>query len=198
MKKLLLIGAMLIVGASSFGDVLIKLNETNKPAGQKKVYSGEGNLPIISRGNIIKTTGRVTLIVEAVTTTGADNTNLEFQFGKLLKGESKVQLGEFKARVLKDNTEIPILTSTNTSAISSEILDNGTAMSAPVTLKNITREDIGTIFYELNPSSGLTNENKSYIGKVSAQLALKPNSAVGSFEHTSSSIKVKITDLDIK
>lgn len=197
MKKLLLIGAMLIVGASSFGDVLIKLNETNKPAGQKKVYSGEGNLPIISRGNIIKTTGRVTLIVEPITTTGADNTNLEFQFGKLLKGESKVQLGEFRARVLKDNAEIPILKGDKTSAITSEIMNEGTKMSAPVPVKNVNKTEIGTIFYQLSSGSGLTNENKSYIGKVSAQIALKENTEVGSFTHNTSSVKIKVEDLSL-
>lgn len=52
MKKLLLIGAMLIVGATSFSEVLVKLNETSTGQQQAYKYSGEGTMEVISRGSM--------------------------------------------------------------------------------------------------------------------------------------------------
>lgn len=193
MKKLLLIGAMLVLGASSFGNVFVDLVEDTQGS---STYSGKGILPVVSRGKIVKnvTTDVVTLVVEATTTTGADNNSLEFNFGRLTKGDSKVVLGGFQAKVYKGTgnsvKELKIIKSDGTSAISTEII-NPTG-----DLKNLAQTNIGKITYTLSPGSDLNNDKTIYTGEIAAQLALNADTPLGRFEHNTSSLKVKITGLN--
>lgn len=203
MKKLLLIGAIFIVGVTSFSEILIKLNEDvpNPGQGQKYKYTGEGKMEVISRGSILDPTGRVLLVIEPAISTGADHTTLAFDFGKLTRRETRIRESEFIAKILKNKEQIPILNKKGQSAISAEIL-NGEVQE----LQNINREKIGTIGYALSPASGLETGNILYRGRVKAEIALGRNltdaniadAPVGSFTHDKSSVKVTVTSINVQ
>lgn len=201
MKKLLLIGAMLVLGATSFSEVLTKLEEDN--TGKVMKYSGSGKMEVTSKGRIIDPTNRLVLVVEPAVSTGADHTALAFEFGKLTRNDTRIRESEFIAQVLKNKTPIPILKADNvTPAISSEIV-NGNLQA----LYNDNRQEIGTIAYALSGGSGLTNNDLLYKGRVKAEIATGRNTAgqqinsgntpTGTFTHSSSSVKVIIDSLNV-
>ena len=215
MKKLLLIGAMLIVGATSFSEVLVKLNQEEGAEGKYK-YSGQGTMEVGAKGSIIDSTGRVVLIVEPSVSTGADHTALAFDFDKLFKGETRIRESEFVARVENNKTPIPILNSNGASAISADLDDNTKNKVLPLYSDNLSetggddalqlgKQKIGSISYTMSGGSGLTNNNTEYKGKVLARIAIgrDENGAeissvpTGAFTHSSSSIKVTINELKV-
>jgi hypothetical protein len=201
MKKLLLIGAMLVVGATSFSEVLVKLTEDNQ--GQKIKYTGQGTMEVTSKGSIIDPTNRLVLVVEPSVSTGADHTALAFDFDKLFKGETRIRESEFIAQVLNDKTPVPILNTNGTSAISADLDDATKDQVLP--LMNDNRDKIGAISYAMSGGSGLTNNNTVYKGRVLAQIAIGRDETgnniesvkTGSFTHSSSSVKVTLTNLKV-
>lgn len=201
MKKLLIIGAILTIGINSFGEVLTKLDEDKSES--KVKYSGTGKMEVASKGSILDPANRIVLVVEPSVSTGADHTALAFEFGKLTKNDTRIRESEFIAKVLNNKNPIPILKEGGGSAINSEI-ENGGLQA----LYNDNREEIGTIAYTLSGGSGLVENNKLYRGRVKAEIAtgrktdgseiLSGNTPVGTFSHSSSSIKVSITDLKVE
>lgn len=97
MKKLLAMGALLVVASTSFGAVTTVLSKTDDSSGK---YSGHADLPISVKGKVIDLTGKYALVVTPITTAGADGASLEFDFGDLIPGTENVQqTGKFKAEI---------------------------------------------------------------------------------------------------
>lgn len=171
MKKLLLIGAMLIVGATSFSAVteILTLTETD---GAKK-YSGTGRLPIESEGSILDSTGRVVLVVNPTDNAGTDGESLMFNFGAVGRGRAETLIGRFEAMVLKDNQKVDI----SEAAITVKLEKNGTdlkdAHKVIVEKSGTTDKKLVDLTYELSSVNGLDSSGKVYNGEVIAS-AFRP------------------------
>lgn len=189
MKKLLLLGAMLILGATSFG-YTIELGDT-PAAGANKTYTGSGNLELRSRGNIIDPTNKVLLVVKPTISAGANGTSLEFDFGRMTKKQSKSMVGEFTAEVFKGGgkpgatlTPVPL----KDSNMVVNINGNGTDPTQNKTLKKAlysstqgtdgNRKEIGTVVYTINPSSGVQG-GYTYRGRLTTEVTLGKKSSNG-------------------
>lgn len=201
MKKLLLIGAMLIVGITSSA-IQIQLTEDGTSTGGKQQYTGEGTMEVGSRGRILDTTGKVVLVVSPASSTGADHTALAFDFGRLTKHETSIKQSEFIAQVLKDDTPIKLVDGNGDSAIKAQIL-NGQLQE----LRNEQNAAIGTIKYAMSEMSGLDGDKLTYRGNVKAEIStgrqvggvdLAGDTPTGTFSHNTSSIKVTVTDINVQ
>lgn len=179
MKKLLLIGAMLIVGATSFSAV----TEVLTPGGTGTQYSGTGRLPIESEGSILDPTGRVVLVLSAVDTAGTDGEALTFNFGAVGRGRQEVLAGRFQAKVL-NGLKAPGTPAEEVSlkeaTIDVKLERGGTKAIAhkfTVNKTGSTTEKLVDLTYELSKANGLSVDGKTYNGEVIAT-AFRPTKAV--------------------
>lgn len=167
MKKLLLIGAMLIVGATSFSAVTVDL-------GNGASYTGTGRLPIESEGNILDSTGRVVLVVNPTDNAGTDGESLMFNFGAVGRGRAEILIGRFEAMVLKDNQKVDI----SGANINVKLEKNGTDLKDAHKLTvmksgTTTNEKLVDLTYELSGINGLDASGTVYNGEVIAS-AFRP------------------------
>lgn len=180
MKKLLLIGAMLIVGATSFSSVVEEL----KPGSNSK-YSGNGLLPVNSTGKILDPTGRAMLVINPLTSAGPDGESILFNFGSVGRGRVVKQVGTFTAEVLtgKANTEpdgdgLPeIIKSDLKGKIEVKLSRNGElgsnkinrfVVKAPDASSVDNTKNLVDLSYELTGTSGLSGDGKTYNGEILA------------------------------
>lgn len=178
MKKLLLIGAMLIVGATSFSAVSFDLTETQGQHPNPNTYSGTGTLPIDSEGVIIDSTGKAILVLSAIDSSGTNGRELTFNFGSVPRGQEQTLIGKFKAEVFENNVQ----KSLNGATISVE-LEKGNKKANAVRFEvDSTKNDTANagkklklvhLSYELSKSNGLSQDGKQYNGEIRA-VAFRP------------------------
>lgn len=205
MKKLLLLGAMLIASASSYA-LTVKLEGVDEPASPpeeaKKVYNGSANLPLRSRGNIINPTGKMLLVVKPTVSAGADGGSLEFDFGRMTKDTSKSLVGKFTAEVFKggdsadaDLTPIKLSDSNVVVNLNGKMDTEVTNIVNPLyssTLDTTTkptagnRKEIGKIAYTIAPSSGVQG-NYVYEGILNTEVTLGKKTGGGAAEFVTGS-----------
>lgn len=221
MKKLLLLGAMLVLGATSFG-YTIELGDT-PAAGKTGTYTGNGNLELRSRGNIIDPTNKILLVVKPTISAGADGTSLEFDFGRMTKKQSKSMVGEFTAEVFKGGgnidlglTPVPLKDSNmvvningngSTDANQKQTLKKELYSSTQISSEDGTdgnRKEIGTVVYTINPSSGVQGQY-TYRGRLTTEITLGRDTdgrdisdvATGTFSDSSAYLYVGVKALTV-
>lgn len=217
MKKLLLLGAMLIVGATSFGYV-VELGDTPSE-GKSETYNGSGNLELRSRGNIIDPTNKVLLVVKPTISAGPDNTSLEFNFGRMTVSDSKSMVGEFTAEVFKGGggpslelTPVPLQDSNmvvningNSSTVSGQQTQVKKELYSSIQDSSGERKEIGTVVYTINPSSGVQGKY-TYRGRLTTEVTLGQKTtgdiisdiATGTFVDNSAYVYVGVKNLEVK
>lgn len=211
MKKLLLIGAMLIVGATSFSASITELVQGTVEG----KYSGTGLLDINSTGKILDPTGRAMLVINPITNAGPDGELMLFDFGSVGRGVEVKQVGKFEVEVLTKKTidgQKQIVKSDLTEKIGIKLSRNGgngqdkinkfTVMSATDATKKMV-----DLSYQLSGSNGLINGGKTYSGEilVTAYRPLKTDDAndgsnyiAGRFDDKSVSLEVTVTDVVVE
>lgn len=211
MKKLLLIGAMLIVGATSFSARVIELTETG--SGTKK-WSGEGNMPINSTGTILDATGKAMLVITPVTNAGPDGESMLFDFGSVTRGKELKQIGKFTAEVITKKAGGIVKADLSKQGTSIEVkLVQGTNSGSRIDKFTVTDPAIaGTknklvdLSYQLSGSNGLTNSGKTYSGEILAT-AYRPEKKTGDqadqedyisgrFDDKSVTLQVKVSGVE--
>lgn len=202
MKKMLLIGAMLVLGATSFAERIADLGDGTSAA------TGGTKLDVVTRGEVVDGTKKHLLIITPTVSAGADGTSLEFDFGNMKKGSSSTLTGKFTAVVQKKGTTdlIPLTGSTITVAINGGTAIGGDdkrkqfdLMSAEVDT-NGAQKNLGSLVYELGQGSegtnGLINADKTYEGKVSATVSLDKTNT-GNFYHNGGRIDFSISNIKL-
>lgn len=179
MKKLLLIGAMLIVGATSFSAKVYELTKSSGDgtSGNPSKWSGEGNMPINSTGTILDATGKAMLVITPLTNAGPDGESMLFDFGSVTRGKELKQIGKFTAEVItKKDGEI--VKSDLTNKVTVELyqgtkigVDSGKRIAKfTVTDPAVTtnKNKLVDLSYQLSGSNGITNSGKTYSGEIVA------------------------------
>lgn len=185
MKKLLLLGAMLILGAVSFGD---SVNEIE--VGTNGKGTGKGSLGLVARGSAVDIANKVVLEIIPTVNAGIDGTSLEFNFGDMLPGDSAIHTGKFTARVLNNKEAVKIPANKLTTAIVDTRSDS--------TLKNTMGVTVGKIKYEKAGSSGFIDTDKTYEGVITSKINLnKDENTTGTFYDTGAYVKISVNDLNI-
>lgn len=194
MKKLLFMGALLIVGATSFGAVTDVFNgATGATTGSD--LSAEATLKLSASGSIIDSTGRALLVVTPVGTEGADGESLSFNFSDAITGQRQNLQARFTAEIIADdkNLDFPangptVIFEKSTAATGSPAIENNRISKIEVS-DNGTNEQIGTLSYTLQ---GVMTNPQKYTGTVTATLDA---TEVGSFIDKSAQIKVSVSAL---
>lgn len=200
MKKLLLLGAILALGATAFGQkYTLSGNGTSG-------YNGTSNLKIISEGHILEAPTDPMLEVVVSTALGGGN-DIRFDFGNLYVGDTATQRGEFTARIVK-NTETEAGNPPKFEALpveddvfNADLSVPANAVDDPTGFKSyklydvknvsavVTDDDvIGTIGYNLTFKRASASD---FIGDIVAKVDAQK---VGYFLDTKSSIDVTVTN----
>lgn len=185
MKKLLLIGAMLIVGATSFSAKVIELTKTGGTGTTEDPtqWSGEGNMPINSIGTILDATGKAMLVITPVTNAGPDGESMLFDFGSVTRGKELKQIGKFTAEVMtkKDGKIVKADLSKEGTVVTAKLFQNGMDKGSHVSKFTVTdpaikaserpdedKNKLVDLSYQLSGSNGLTNNGQTYSGEIVA------------------------------
>lgn len=201
MKKLLMVGAMLVLGATSFAGVEVELNNTSGTN-----YSGKGTMTVGSTGYAVEGVTNGTLIVTPTMSEGADGTSLEFKFGDLVKGSNEVATGRFKAEIVKDdgsgnqvtvnlNNAITAKLETVTSdgAGTTTITDKGNKIEAIDLKPSNGGVKFGILSYELT-SQKENNAGKTYEVEVMTTVSIdKDATYTGVFSDKSARVAINVT-----
>lgn len=197
MKKLLLIGALLVIGTTAMSDIII----VGDSEGKKLV--GTGYLPITATGEVVNVTDTVYLRVKPTSNIGPDSSSLLFSFGQLTEGKESTLVGTFDAEIIKNatsgETNIP-LTVDNLIAGFDTGIDGGgiitaadTQAQADIEISNASGDAasiVGTIDYNLTHS---VEGNTVYKGVVRAKAAIVAEpGAYGQFIDKTKRIGIKV------
>lgn len=167
MKKLLMIGAILVMGTLGYG------------AQRADLVSGAADttLTLRTRGNVVDATNNAVLVITPLNSTGASGDKLMFHFGSVAPDSTTTLKGKFKAEVLKQEADGNIKYGNLTDKIKVGLADK-TGTTDPVigdtTAKISNRQvnergtttQIGTISYELTSASGVKNSGQTYEGEI--------------------------------
>lgn len=200
MKKILFIGAMLIVGMTAFGGRGVIIGDSS----QDGPYSGDASLGITTKGEVVDETQNILLVVKPTISAGDDETSLHFRFGDMKAGTGKDIDGEFTVEVLKNGNPVSMNKKGGASALTVEltggtVVEDGTvtngakAISTDLKTSDGEQTPIGKLRYTLTEKS--ENSNKLYTGKVVSNVTLNTG-ATGSFKNDACNLTIKIDALE--
>lgn len=199
MKKLLMIGSILILGMTAFAGVEADLNN----GGNGNIYGGKARMSIGSRGFATDGTTNGTLIVTPTLNGGGDGTSLEFSFGDLKRGDERKVTGRFKAEVVNQDGKLAVLSEDgvdiNVTLETVTIGDEGATtiknLTTPITLNNAAGQKLGTLFYEVT-NNKLNNSDRTYEADIISTVTIDKTAAhTGTFDNNTVRAKIAVSGL---
>lgn len=199
MKKLLFMGALLIVGATSFGAVSAEFSDNT--GGNISQGSATANLRLASRGTVIDTTNKAILVVTPTVNAGSDGESLSFDFSSIVKGAEVPQTleGKFTVEIWANDKKVSFGAAEVDASLS--MVDGFTA---PTNVQNTairgiklydaadgtqaTGKEIGTLSYIL---SAVQTNDMTYTGTINASVKA---TETGSFNDKSAMVTVAVTN----
>lgn len=187
MKKLLMIGAILVLGATSFAGVSVELDKTGD------TYGGTGKMTVGSTGMAVEGTNNGTLVVTPTMSAGADGTSLEFSFGDLVKGTTSTVTGRFTAEIIKEDGIAVALKDSIKSYL--ETADSPDTKGTQTRIQDIqltsgNANEVGKLSYEL--TNKVNNNDKTYEGEIIAKVTAD-GANTGYFSDKSARVVVEVT-----
>lgn len=190
MKKLLMIGAILVLGATSFAGVSVELDK-EQPG--NTTYGGIGKMTVGSTGMAVEGTNNGMLVVTPTMSAGSDGTSLEFSFGDLVKGTTSTATGRFTAEIIKaDGIPVALKDSIKSyleTADSPDVNGNQTKIS-DIQLTSGNAKNVGKLSYEL--TNKVNNNDKTYEGEIIAKV-IADGANTGYFSDKSARVVVEVT-----
>lgn len=191
MKKYLL-GALLLIGATSFGAVAVPV--TNSGSGSTGTATAD--LPVKVVGTVLDSTTSKILVVTALKNAGVSGGTLEFDFGNLIGGQSQQLDGTFKVEVMGNGKP---MTLTNTPTVT---LVGGTAVGSDnkkatvnVGTGDLTNTDDVTLTYAL--TNLVKQSDNSYLGGLTVDAKVKTNAKAGAFVDRTIGVQIGVTGVTI-
>lgn len=187
MKKYLL-GALLIIGATSFGAVAVPITDSSG--------SAAADLPIKVVGTVLDSKTSKVLVVTPMKNAGVSSGTLEFNFGNLIEGQDQQLDGTFKVEVMQSGSAVALSTPPTAT------LEGGTAVGSDkkkatvkVSTADPANKDDVTLTYGLS-TLGKQSDN-SYLGTLTVGAKVETGADTGTFTDTSVGIKVSVTGVTI-
>lgn len=189
MKKYLL-GALLIIGATSFAAVAVPVTGTSGST------AGTVTLPVKVVGRVLDYATAKILVVTPMKNAGVNGGALEFDFGDLVKGQIQQLEGTYKIEVMQNGSQVPLPT------LPTAVLEGGTQIGSDkkkVTVNigtgNQTTTTDVTLTYTL--SNLAEQADKSYAGSLNVNAEVKSGAKAGTFVDRTVGIKVGVTGVTI-
>lgn len=218
MKKLLMLGAILILGTVGYG---AKKADIIQDADGN--YIADTTLTLRTKGNVVDTTNNAVLVITPMNGTGASNDKLMFHFGSVAPGETTTLKGRFKAEVIKEEkgAEPDATFTTKYGQLTKENIKVGLAEKTGTTdpeigVSKVSIKDrkvyergvvptpegnptnnIGTITYTLSNASGIQDSGRAYEGEIISTFTAN-ETAKGNFTDTGVMVVVNVTNVEVK
>lgn len=198
MRKLLIIGSILIVGLTTFAGVSTELIKTGQ-TGQEK-YNGVAKMNVGSRGIATDGTGSGTLIVTPTINGSVDGTALQFNFKDLVAGMTQKTTARFKAEVINDQGQFADLNNKVTLALQTVQIADGSqtinplvkAIDLKANIDNTPDTVYGKLAYEITDQK-VNNSGKTFEGEIVSTVSInKDTKFTGNFEDNSARVKVAV------
>lgn len=194
MRKLLMIGSILILGITAFAGVESDIINGN----------GEAKMTVGSRGIATDGTTAGKLIVTPIHNAGQDGASLEFNFNDLVRGKSQKSMASFKAEVVNESGELATLEDSNVevklqkveigTSGNSTITDKGNVITG-IEIKNANSEKLGTLAYEIT-SNRINNSGKTLEVEVVSTVDIDDAEYTGNFMDESMRISIAVKNLN--
>lgn len=199
MKKLLMIGAILVLGATSFAGVSVELDRKSNGGDPATFsYEGTGKMTVGSTGMAVEGTNNGMLVVTPTMSAGADGTSLEFSFGDLVKGSTSTVTGRFTAEIIKeDGIAVALKNSVKSylETVDSPDVDGSQTRIQEIQLTSGNANNVGKLSYEL--TNKVNNNDKTYEGEIIAKVTAD-GANTGYFSDKSARVVVEVTSGDWK
>lgn len=190
MKKLLMIGAILIMGTLGYASQTTELDPT---AG-----TGKTSLSLKTTGNVVSAANKVMLVITPTRSAGPNGDSLDFNFGTLVEGQSNTLIGKFTAEIITGDTDrkYGILDSSNLSVN----LKKGTELKTEFDnqVKNSDGQTVATVSYTLTDASKITNSGRTYEGEIEATAIPNTDGHTGLFVDRELNVNVKVTSIKME
>lgn len=191
MKKLLMIGAILVMGTLGYAAQTTELDPT---AG-----TGKTSLSLKTTGNVVSAASKVLLVITPTRSAGPNGDSLDFNFGTLTEGQSNTLIGKFTAEVITGDAadrKYGILDSNNLTVKLMKGTDKQDSFDNQV--KNRNGETVATVSYTLTDASRITNSGRTYEGEIEATAI--PNNAghTGLFVDRELNVNVVVTGIGME
>lgn len=189
MKKLLMIGTILVMGTLGYAS---QTTELDPAAG-----TGKTSLSLKTTGNVLSAANKVLLVITPTRSAGPNGNSLDFNFGTLTEGQSNTLIGKFTAEVItgdvqrkygtltKDNLEVKL----KKGDTKQDSFDN--------TVKNSNNQTVAKISYTLTKASRITNSGKTYEGEIEA-IATPITGGTGLFLDRELNINVEVKGIGME
>lgn len=194
MKKLLMIGAILVMGTLGYAAQTTELDPT---AG-----TGKTSLSLKTTGNVVSAANKVLLVITPTRSAGPNGDSLDFNFGTLTEGQSNTLIGKFTAEVITGDTtktttrKYGVLTDKN---LTVKLMKGTTKQdSFDNTVKNSNNEDVAKISYTLTKASRITNSGRTYEGEIEAIATPLNAGKTGLFLDRELNVNVVVTGIEME
>ena len=187
MKKYLL-GALLIIGATSFGAVAM-------PVAGSSGTPDTATLPVKVVGKVLDTatvnTAKI-LVVTPMKNAGVNGGAIEFDFGDLIKGQNQQLEGTYKIEVIRNGSQVALSTPPKAILEGGSLIGNDKKrVKVDIgTGKQTTPDDV-TLTYTLSNLAKQADE--SYMGALTVDAEVKEGADAGTFVDRTVGIKVRVT-----
>lgn len=190
MKKLLMIGAILVMGTLGYAAQTTELDPT---AG-----TGKTSLSLKTTGNVVSAANKVMLVITPTRSAGPNGDSLDFNFGTLVEGQNNTLIGKFTAEVITGDAQrkYGVLTSDNLTVK----LMKGTAKqdSFDNTVKNSNGDTVATVSYTLTDASKITNSGRTYEGEIEATAIPNTDGHTGLFVDRELNVNVVVKGIKME
>lgn len=189
MKKYLL-GALLIIGATSFGAVAVPVTGTSGTG------SAAADLPVKVVGKVLDSATKKVLVVTPMQNAGVSSGSLQFDFGNLIEGQDQQLDGAFKIEVMQNGAAVA-LTKDPTASLSGVSVTGTDAKQTTVqvsTTDPASPDDV-TLTYTLSNLS--KQSDNSYLVTLTVGAKVEAGANAGTFTDTSVGVKVKVDNVSM-
>lgn len=197
MKKMLFIGAMLIVGMTTFASRGVVIGDSPK---QETQMSGGTNLGIVANGEVVDAANEVLLVVTPTVSNSNDDASILFSFGDVKSGEGKSVDGEFTVQVLNQGVAVNMGTSLHVNLRETgeavgdtkkkEIKDRDLIRTNGSS--NVDDDKLGTLSYTL--TDVMENDGRLYTGKIVSNVVIGKGKT-GAFSDSACFVDVQLKAL---
>lgn len=188
MKKYLL-GALLVIGATSFGAVAVPVTGTDS-AGK-----AAADLPVKVVGTVLDNKTSKVLVVTPLKNAGVSSGSLEFDFGNLIGGQVQQLDGTFKVEVMGNGKPIALTNApTVTLEGGSSAGNNNKKVTVNVNTGETTNANDVTLTYAL--TNLVKQSDNSYLGGLTVDAEVKTGADAGVFVDRTVGVKIEVTGVN--
>lgn len=188
MKKYLL-GALLAIGATSFGAVAVPVTSSGSTG------AAAADLPVKVVGTVLGRTTSKILVVTALKNAGVSGGTLEFDFGNLIEGQSQQLDGTFKVEVMGSEKPIELNTAPTATLIEGTTVGSGNKKATvSVGTGDLTNTDDVTLTYVL--TNLVKQSDNSYLGGLTVDAKAKTGAKAGAFVDRTIGVQIAVSGVN--